>query len=279
MRPVLYDKSEVAAHFGRAAQRYTQLADVQRYAGQVLLNMLHSHSTSNAQETVMDLGCGPGIFTAELSKLAPIYTGVDISAAMLAQAQKMNPKQRFVLGDMEDLPFPQDTMSLIYSNLAVQWANSLSRLCAETWRTLRPGGCFAFSTVLPNSLMPLAQLRGAYALSGAHGNNESVESLGSAAHVGINEHRSFQEWCTALKEVGFTLGYAEQRKVTGYFPNVSALIRSISGIGADYQALPQRELSRSELIYLQKAYAPYRTHAGLPLDYSVGFFIAHKSMQ
>ncbi len=263
----MYDKSEVAAHFGRAAQRYKQLANVQKHTGEALLRLASTHVSEQNQGTVLDLGCGPAIFADALSARAQRYVGVDIATPMLAQAQRACPSLKFVLADMEALPFHASMATLIYSNLAVQWANSLQALCAEAWRVLAPGGSFVFSTVLDDSLMPLAQLRARYG------------QMTGRVGAGTNAHKSLDEWQSALTAAGFSIQLAQSEAVVGEFDDVATLIRSVSGIGADYQATPTRSLSRSELLFLTQEYEAYRNQGFLPLTYNVGFVIAYKSIQ
>jgi SAM-dependent methyltransferase len=50
---------------------------------------------------VLDIGCGYG----RMSPLFKKYTGVDISPDLLAEAKKLYPYNRFILADLNDLPF------------------------------------------------------------------------------------------------------------------------------------------------------------------------------
>jgi len=57
--------------------------------------------------SVVDLGCGPGVFLKELVKdlKIPKAVGTDISMTVLQEAQKQNPTFDFYRADSEDLPF------------------------------------------------------------------------------------------------------------------------------------------------------------------------------
>lgn len=57
--------------------------------------------------TIVDAGCGFGRFCAALQNLGMKTTGIDISPAALAEAEKRSPGPRYVLHDLTQ-PLPQD---------------------------------------------------------------------------------------------------------------------------------------------------------------------------
>jgi predicted TPR repeat methyltransferase len=57
--------------------------------------------------TVLDLGCGAGLVTEDLTTRARVV-GVDISLAQLELARRNAPAARFVRADMVDLAFDRD---------------------------------------------------------------------------------------------------------------------------------------------------------------------------
>lgn len=60
-------------------------------------------------------------------------------------------------GDIELLPFADNQFDFCFSNLAVQWCDSLAAALAGLVRVTRPGGVVAFSTLLSGSLDELNQ--------------------------------------------------------------------------------------------------------------------------
>lgn len=100
---------------------------------------------------VYDLGCGPGVLTAELADRldASLVVGIDSSEAMLAKAQplaKNRPDLRFEPGDLA--MFGQTELdpppSLILSNAALHWVAHHHEILARWRRALAPGGQLAF---------------------------------------------------------------------------------------------------------------------------------------
>src|SRR5215469_13092127 len=58
-----------------------------------------------AHARVCDIGCGPGHIARYLANRGLNVTGVDLSPAMVATAQRLSPELLFVRGDMLKLPF------------------------------------------------------------------------------------------------------------------------------------------------------------------------------
>ena len=60
---------------------------------------------------VYDLGCGPEHVTRYLKERGVRVTGLDLSAAMVDQARRLNPDSEFVRGDMTALEVPTGTLA------------------------------------------------------------------------------------------------------------------------------------------------------------------------
>ncbi len=93
---------------------------------------------------VADLGCGPGNSTELLVARFPAaaVTGIDTSAAMLAQAKARLPGCRFAEADIA-LWEPDAPQDLIYANAALQWVPDHTALIPRLLGFLAPGGVLA----------------------------------------------------------------------------------------------------------------------------------------
>ncbi|MDQ2743945.1 MAG: class I SAM-dependent methyltransferase [Chloroflexota bacterium] len=91
---------------------------------------------------VCDLGCGPGQVARYLHDRGVAAVGVDLSAEMVAQAQRLSPDIRFRQGTMLSLPFDDVSLGGIaafYSVIHVP-RPQLPVVFREMWRVVRAGG-------------------------------------------------------------------------------------------------------------------------------------------
>ena len=106
-------------------------------------------------KTVVDLGCGTGIFTFLLEQYAPkSITGIDLSEEMLAIAEnkaiQKKSKAKFVSYDAakctEVISEPVD---FIFSSTTSHYIEDLSVLFENVSKSLKPGGECIFSVIHP----------------------------------------------------------------------------------------------------------------------------------
>jgi SAM-dependent methyltransferase len=94
----------------------------------------------NNELSVLDCGCGTGIYAKHFSKTG--YMGIDISEAYLRRARSRNPGYRFELMDATDLGFQNESFdAVITSGVIHHLANRDStRVLSEIRRVLKPSG-------------------------------------------------------------------------------------------------------------------------------------------
>ena len=91
---------------------------------------------------VLDLGCGPGQWTAHLHARGADATGVDVVPEFLAHARAAHPGPAFVLGSMTAVDVPEHSVAGVlawYSTIHSPPA-SLDDVLAAIRRVLAPGG-------------------------------------------------------------------------------------------------------------------------------------------
>lgn len=103
---------------------------------------------------VVDLGCGPGNSTALLQQRWPgaQITGVDTSAAMLAEAKAALPGCRFIEADIRHYR-PDHALSVIYANASLQWVDDHYDLLPHLVSLLKLNGVLAIQ-MPDNALEP-----------------------------------------------------------------------------------------------------------------------------
>lgn len=105
-------------------------------------------------EELIELGCGAGAFTQRLTKLNLDITGMDISFKSIALAKKNVPDVEFMVGDIEDTGFKNNSFDIIIYSGVLHHFPDLSKVLGEGFRILRPGGrLFSYDPNLRNPIM------------------------------------------------------------------------------------------------------------------------------
>ena len=109
-------------------------------------------------ETVLDVGSGGGIDTILAARRVGQKgraVGLDILEEMCERGRRHAAEAgvggwtKFVRGEMEDIPLPDESIDVVISNGVLNLSARKSRALAEMFRLLRPGGriCMADLTV------------------------------------------------------------------------------------------------------------------------------------
>lgn len=90
--------------------------------------------------SLLDVGCGAGAFTAMVTSAGATSNGLDACAPLIALARRRNPGGRYVVGDMQHLPFPDNAFDVVTAFNSLHFAGNPAAAIAETIRVTRPGG-------------------------------------------------------------------------------------------------------------------------------------------
>ncbi|MXP51044.1 malonyl-ACP O-methyltransferase BioC [Pantoea sp. SoEX] len=239
----IVNKQAVAKAFDRAASQYDSYASLQRLSGNLLLKLAPSYSG----KLLLDAGCGTGWYSRVWRDRGKYVIALDLSIEMLKQARKNNTADYYISGDIDHLPIANNTVDIIWSNLAVQWSNSLSKVLNRFNQALKPYGCILFSTISDGSLKEL---------------NIAWSYLDEYDHV--NQFLSKKEIFKICHMQNIT---CQSQIVIMHFPNVLTAMRSLKGIGATHLHKGRNSivLTRNNLYKLEK-YWP-RDKYGFRLSY------------
>lgn len=99
-------------------------------------------------ERVLDLGCGAGtdsLVAAQMVGASGSVTGIDMTSAMLAKARRAAGElgvahADFVEGEVESLPFPDESFDVVISNGVIDLVPDKDAVFSEIYRVLAPGG-------------------------------------------------------------------------------------------------------------------------------------------
>lgn len=128
---------------------------VKKFERELLLDLLRpGHG-----EIVLDAGCGTGVFTLDLLTFGPHVIGLDISLPMLRRAGEKARQYplEIVLGDISNLPFPENSFDKVVSVTAIEFIEDGKGALRELFRVTKRRGCVVVATL--NSLSPWASRR------------------------------------------------------------------------------------------------------------------------
>ena len=106
-----------------------------------LREYLYRRAVIAGAKRVLDLGCGTGALTAELSAVtqADIHC-LDINPEFLRVASRENPGALPSLGDAHDLPHDSGSFDIVLCHFVLLWVSDPRRVVMEMVRVTRPGG-------------------------------------------------------------------------------------------------------------------------------------------
>lgn len=120
---------------------------------------IHYFLSSLSYKSILDLGCGPGTFTATLPKGRAVY-GLDMAQRQIAYAQKRyGHAGRFIVGSATKIPFPDESLDLIISIEFIEHltAENVGQMLKEVYRCLKRQGHFILTTPNYRSLWPVLE--------------------------------------------------------------------------------------------------------------------------
>ena len=136
-------------------------------------------------ERILDLGCGTGTLTQQISESGATVTGVDSSTEMIGQARQNYPKLDFRLGDIRSF-HDSEPFDAVFSNAVLHWVQPPLDAILTVRAALRPGGRFV-------------------AEFGGKGN---VAAVTGAAGLNPWYFPSIGEYATLLEQNGFAVSSA-----------------------------------------------------------------------
>lgn len=266
------DFAEVRRAFDHAAARYDAHAVLQREVCDRLLERLEYMSLQPGR--VLDVGSGTGYGLAHLRSryAAAECVALDVAPAMLAATRARLPQPTWaqralhrlspnasslthlLCADMERLPLAPNSMNLIWSSLALQWAHDLEATFKGFHQVLAPGGLLIFATFGPDTLK---ELRAAFT------------AIDDAPHV--NRFVDLHDIGDMLIHAGFTSPVMEMDMLTLTYADLKSLMRDLKGIGAHNAAAARRRglFGKSAWARLEQAYESQRLEGRLPATFEV----------
>ena len=242
------------------------MAVLQRQTGDELLDRLSLVTLQ--PKRVLDLGVGTGNSLASLAQRYPKAQlfALDIAPAMLQQAKQNYQRAvglkrwlpnhkpvQFLAGDAEQLPLADNSVDLIFANLALQWCDPRTSF-AEIQRVLRPDGLLMFTTLGPDTLHELRQ---------------SWAQVDDYPH--INMFYDMHDVGEAMMAANLAEPVLDTDRYTLTYDNAMALMKDLKILGARNVNMARRRglTGKQTINNVSKAYEQFRRDGVLPATYEV----------
>ena len=103
--------------------------------------------------SILDLGCGPGLYLERLAEMGHRCTGIDFSENSIAYASKQAKEKGLEINYIHkdylhlDMDRQFDLILLIYTDIGVLFPGERDALLEKVHRALKPGGIFIFDVL------------------------------------------------------------------------------------------------------------------------------------
>lgn len=204
-------------------------------------------------DTVLDLGCATGHAAIALAGKWPKarVVALDFAAGMLREAERHDEAGRCerLCADAFDVPLPDASVDLVFSNLLLPWCGDLDALFREVARLLRPRGLFTFTTCGPDTF---AELRHAW------------RQVDADTHV--HPFTDMHDIGDGLIRAGLVEPVLDVSRFTLTYPDFAAVTRDLKLTGAQNAATdrPRGLTGRARWQAVERGYEAYRRDGLLP---------------
>ena len=260
--------TEICKTFNTHAQQYEQEAKIQYEIGERLFDRLQYLKIK--PRYILDLGCGPGMFSKRLKKHNPQaqIVGLDLAFLMLRQARiKQNwlNKWSLVTGDMCHLPFAEGVFDLVFANQVIHWSPSLPHVMSELNRVMNVNGCLMFSTLGPDTF---CEIRQAWVGVNTYAHTNDFIDMHDIGDILLSQH--------------FLDPVVDMERISAHYSTLPQLLRALKSQGVrNINGKRNRGLTgRQSWRHFEENFSLFRTEQGkLPLTYEVVYGHAWKGQQ
>ena len=206
----------------------------------------------NTKSTVLDVGCGPGLLTAQLANFAQRIVGIDFSANMITEAKSRFPQLEFHEADAENTSFDDHTFDCVVVNYCAHHLARPEKAFTELRRIIKLGG----RIVIVHPIQSRQASWGSFAR--AMEEELPPETIPSGPLLNVEKPA---EYVSLLNSCGFTNSKCETRLKPVVLESIDKLLSSawaITGLDAEPEALATAPSSRSGMPVASMATKPQR---------------------
>jgi len=242
--------------WGRRAVEFATLSEPSSCREYVAI---HHRLDVGADDRLLDVACGSGL-AIELARIrGATCAGIDASPRLVAVARDRNPESDIQVGDMQALPWDDETFDVVTSFRGI-WGTTPAAV-EEAHRVLVPGGRLAI-TVWGN----VGKSPGAWMMSPFRwATDEKVQhqaDMVSLGRPGVGE--------AFLDECGFDVAERFEIPFVFEFPDPETFARGLASTGPAYEAI--QSIGEDEFVARATELATDHVRDGLALRGQVQLF-------
>ncbi len=188
-------------------------------------------------DRLLDIGCGSGLLASLAYQYTKYITGIDATAELTEAATQRAPQIPFLVGEMEDLPFQDDSYEVVTGFNSFQYAADISKAFAEAKRVLIPKGRL------------IAMIWGnksdceAAAYLAAVGSLMPPPPPGAPGPFALSEDQRLEK---AIEAAGFTILTVDDIPNTWDYPNTTIALEGLLSAGPVTRAIEHSGIQKVE---------------------------------
>ncbi|MEQ1948093.1 MAG: methyltransferase domain-containing protein [Bryobacteraceae bacterium] len=232
--------------------RVSDWAEIQEPTARPLFEAILAATGVGPGVAMLDVGCGAGLFCQLAANAGASVSGFDAAEPMISVARARVPGGDFRIGDMEELPFADNSFDLVTGVNSFQYAANPVRALAEASRVVKTRGTLVIATWGRREDCEtgayLDALRALLPSSSAGASSSFALSSRSALEAVIREAGLHPE---SFQEVDSPIEY----------PNLETALRGLLSTGPAVRAI-ERSGEKKVVEAVTNALAPYRRTDG-----------------
>ncbi len=144
-------------------------------------------------ENILDVGAGTGRISIPLEQAGAKVVALDVSSEMLKVLSRKNKRITTVVGEAEELPFPDKSFDIVTAAFLIVHLKNPRRFFDEVYRVLVDGGVFLVTNINQKDPPVIETKKGQIVVDSYYHRPEAIRELLEELAFGIEEEKIIKE--------------------------------------------------------------------------------------